>query len=125
MGTAKETFPQAAFPTNFVTFHHRTQLEPMPDDESTEADEPGAFASLLSGLSSEGECLDAIEWKLDAADAAAPVVGAAMSSEDSEPSDPDKSVMVCRHWRSKGWCRMEGDCKFLHPEHKRGVNAPK
>jgi len=36
-------------------------------------------------------------------------------------SDPDKSVMVCRHWKSKGFCRMEDNCKFLHPEHKRGV----
>merc|ERR1711988_1253324 len=44
--TAKD--PQAAFPTNFAAFHQRTHLEPMPDDESTEADEPVAFASLLS-----------------------------------------------------------------------------
>lgn len=32
----------------------------------------------------------------------------------------EKSQMVCRHWKTKGWCRMEGQCKFLHPEHKRG-----
>jgi len=32
----------------------------------------------------------------------------------------EKSVMVCRHWKSKGWCRLGNDCKFLHPEHKRG-----
>jgi hypothetical protein len=31
-------------------------------------------------------------------------------------------TMVCRHWRSKGWCRMEGACKFLHPEQKCGVS---
>merc|ERR1712216_334611 len=36
-----------------------------------------------------------------------------------------KSTMVCRHWKSKGWCRLEHNCKFLHPEHKRGVAAPK
>lgn len=35
----------------------------------------------------------------------------------------EKSVMVCRHWKSKGWCRMEENCKFLHPEHKRGTSA--
>lgn len=33
--------------------------------------------------------------------------------------------MVCRHWKTKGWCRMESNCKFLHPEHKRGIAAPK
>jgi len=32
----------------------------------------------------------------------------------------DKSSMVCRHWKSKGWCRLEEKCKFLHPENKRG-----
>mmetsp|Transcript_104577 Transcript_104577/g.207649 ORF Transcript_104577/g.207649 Transcript_104577/m.207649 type:complete len:512 (-) Transcript_104577:78-1613(-) len=32
----------------------------------------------------------------------------------------DKSIMVCRHWKSKGWCRLEDRCKFLHPENKRG-----
>jgi len=68
------------------------------DDASTEADEPCAFASLLSGPSSEG-------------------------NEDSEAaSDTEKSIMVCRHWKSKGWCRMESKCKFLHLEHKRGVS---
>jgi len=36
----------------------------------------------------------------------------------------EKSAMVCRHWKSKGWCRMEDACKFLHPEHKRGATAP-
>lgn len=36
----------------------------------------------------------------------------------------EKSVMVCRHWKSKGWCRMEDGCKFLHPDHKRGTGAP-
>eukprot|EP00747_Dinoflagellata_sp_TGD_P050951 gnl/TRDRNA2_/TRDRNA2_147065_c1_seq1.p1 gnl/TRDRNA2_/TRDRNA2_147065_c1~~gnl/TRDRNA2_/TRDRNA2_147065_c1_seq1.p1 ORF type:complete len:464 (-),score=63.90 gnl/TRDRNA2_/TRDRNA2_147065_c1_seq1:138-1529(-) len=36
----------------------------------------------------------------------------------------EKSVMVCRHWKSKGFCRMEDQCKFLHPEHKRGTAAP-
>jgi len=44
------------------------------DDASTDADEVGAFASLLS----------------------------TPPSEDSEPaSDSEKSIMVCRHWKSK------------------------
>jgi len=38
----------------------------------------------------------------------------------------EKNSMVCRHWRSKGWCRLHesGGCMFAHPEHKRGVAAP-
>jgi hypothetical protein len=31
--------------------------------------------------------------------------------------------MVCHHWKSKGWCRMEAECKFMHPDHKRGVGS--
>merc|ERR1712232_499538 len=42
-------------------------------------------------------------------------------SDVSEPSGDEKSIMVCKHWKSKGWCRLESKCKFLHPEHKRGV----
>jgi hypothetical protein len=32
------------------------------------------------------------------------------------------STMVCHHWKSKGWCRLGADCKFVHPQEKRGVN---
>merc|ERR1712014_396011 len=39
--------------------------------------------------------------------------------------DPDKSVMVCRHWKSKGFCRLEAKCKFQHPDEKRGAKAQK
>ncbi|CAK0836728.1 unnamed protein product [Prorocentrum cordatum] len=50
--------------------------------------------------------------------------GYSAGSVDDAPLDADRSVMVCRHWRSKGWCRLEGGCKFLHPDGKRGT-APK
>jgi len=74
------------------------------DDASTDADEACAFASLLSSPTSEGDHV---------------------SNEDSEPSsDIEKSIMVCRHWKSKGFCRMESRCKFLHPEAKRGDSIP-
>merc|ERR1719350_665529 len=36
------------------------------------------------------------------------------------PHEQEKSVMVCRHWKSKGFCKLEDQCKFLHPENKRG-----
>jgi hypothetical protein len=29
--------------------------------------------------------------------------------------------MVCCHWKNKGWCKFKDTCKFLHPDHKRGV----
>jgi hypothetical protein len=79
------------------------------EEASTEATDSCAFTSLLSGNSSD-EALESGERK----------------SETSEPSvDGDKTVMVCRHWRSKGWCRLEANCKFLHPENKRGICTPK
>lgn len=93
-----------------------TEGKPVLDDESTEADEPSAFAGLFSGLCSEGESTDGMEPRSPEGE----------HSQDFEQiSEPDKSIMVCRHWKSKGWCRLGSNCKFLHPEHKRGIAAPK
>eukprot|EP00931_Biecheleriopsis_adriatica_P036909 TRINITY_DN211_c0_g2_i1.p1 TRINITY_DN211_c0_g2~~TRINITY_DN211_c0_g2_i1.p1 ORF type:complete len:426 (+),score=47.80 TRINITY_DN211_c0_g2_i1:108-1385(+) len=33
----------------------------------------------------------------------------------------DTSNTVCRHWFSKGWCRLSRSCRFLHPVEERGV----
>lgn len=49
--------------------------------------------------------------------------------DTSSPEAPtvgsvDKSVMVCRHWKSKGYCKLDAACKFLHPEHKKGPAPP-
>lgn len=55
---------------------------------------------------------------------AAPQLVLATAVEDTSSPDAansEKSVMVCRHWKSKGFCRLEATCKFLHPEHKRGT----
>lgn len=51
-----------------------------------------------------------------------PQAAAGEVSSDEEAGNPrgPKSAMVCRHWKSKGWCRLEDKCKFIHPEHKRG-----
>lgn len=76
------------------------------DTASTEADDSCAFSSLFSGPSSDSDALEVSEMK----------------SEDSE-GDSEKSIMVCRHWKSKGFCRLESKCKFLHPEHKCGIGA--
>jgi len=43
----------------------------------------------------------------------------------SKKIDSDGAAMVCRHWKSKGWCRLDANCKFLHPDHERGVDARK
>lgn len=108
-----------------------TKLDPMLDEESTEAEELGAFASLLSGPnsgpSSEGESIDVTEAKsLENEVLPPPMPPSPKSNEGSEKvNEAERHTMVCRHWKSKGWCRLESKCKFLHPEHKRGVAAHK
>jgi len=92
-----------AFDACFQPVFFPSQMFYHMDDASTEADDSCPFTSNLSP-SSEGE-VDAAEGK----------------SEDT--SDVERTAMVCRHWKSKGWCRLESKCKFLHPEHKRGVSA--
>lgn len=44
-------------------------------------------------------------------------------SEMGLVSDQESHDMVCRHWKSKGWCRLEDKCKFSHPAHKRGIRS--
>jgi len=94
----------ACFPSSF---YPRTSVREL-DEVSTDADESCAFASIFS-VPSEGEGLDSVE---------------SMSDTVPSPIAVEKSTMVCRHWKSKGWCRLESNCKFLHSEHKRGVSAP-
>jgi len=48
-------------------------------------------------------------------------VAAPTPASTSSQGSQGKSRLVCCHWRSKGWCRYQDGCKFLHPEHKRGV----
>merc|ERR1740121_613493 len=35
----------------------------------------------------------------------------------------NRSIMVCCHWKNKGFCRMGAECKFQHPAQKRGIGA--
>jgi hypothetical protein len=97
----------------------KTQYDRMPDEESTEADEPGAFSCLLSLHSSEVE-------SIGSGDVESPIMRppSPPCQDLDQGSDSERSSMVCRHWKTKGWCRLESNCKFLHPEHKRGVAAP-
>jgi len=100
-------------PSQQLNFLPLQRLDPMPDDESTDVEEVGAFASLLSGPSSSPSTSE----KSDVA------VAVKQEADQSSEQDPEKSVMVCRHWKTKGWCRLEANCKFQHPEHKRGVSG--
>jgi len=105
------------------TYHGRAQLwTPLDltlEEASTEAEDCGAFASLLSGSCSEEDTTPNMDTKAHL------LLESALPEESDQPSDSEKSTMVCRHWKTKGWCRMESNCKFLHPEHKRGIAAPK
>jgi len=82
------------------------------DDMSTDADDSAAFASIFS-VPSEGD---------DSIDSMSDTVSSSIAKENSDAANEvEKSTMVCRHWKSKGWCRLGTQCKFLHPEHKRGI----
>jgi len=70
------------------------------DDQSTDADESCASFPVLSGGFSERP-----------------------RSRDSETSGSvEKSPIVWKQLKSKGFCRLESKCKFLHTEHKCGID---
>jgi hypothetical protein len=77
------------------------------EEDSTDADNDSAFAALLS--SEEDYEVEQSPRLL------------AFDGDSESPRADIKSQMVCRHWKSKGWCRYESQCKFLHPECKRGI----
>lgn len=41
-----------------------------------------------------------------------------------EGEGEQQGVPICRHWHSKGWCRLGDGCKFAHPDHVRGIGQP-
>lgn len=97
-------------------------------EESCETDDSGAFATIISShSSSDSGCdyLDELPLEL-APKTSSPTADNPLPGADLELSlQPGKSVMVCRHWKAKGECRMGTDCKFRHPEDKRGPKVPK
>jgi len=56
-------------------------------------------------------------------------IGASQVARHSKGASAKSSIskgvggkgMVCCHWKNKGWCRYQDQCKFAHPEHKRGI----
>jgi hypothetical protein len=94
------------------------------EEDSTDAETDSAFATLFS---SDGEEDCDVDQGLQQQQVSQPFQlfgGLVTCREDSESYNGDeKSQMVCRHWKSKGWCRYESQCKFLHPANKCGVSS--
>jgi hypothetical protein len=95
-------------------------LDGMFDEETSEVDEYGAFASVFES-GSENRSVENIDEAIRELDCM--TVMALNNADDGVEvsSEQERSNMVCRHWKSKGWCRLEANCKFLHPENKRGA----
>jgi len=53
-----------------------------------------------------------------------PVLRQQGSPAADAPATAGGSSVVCRHWRSKGWCNYRDSCKFQHPTSLRGVDVP-
>jgi hypothetical protein len=117
--TPPPTVAQSAHPESI------SQRELTPEGHHKEAAEASAVASV--SLRSEELNLKAQGAELIASLTSTLGHSSMLSSaEDVEQlSDSDKSNAVCRHWKSKGWCRLRSECKFQHPESKRGILAPK
>jgi len=119
-GEQDQTAPSQAFGSCFQPSHSSPSLqcvEQMSDEES----EPGGF-----GGGAFSSVLIAPSGTWEAAPASVPELIATKVSGAAKPKDPNATptIIVCRHWKSKGWCRMEAGCKFSHPDHKCGVGAP-
>jgi len=83
------------------------------------SDSGGAFSTIFSphsGLVIEQESVKFVPCNIEP-------TKANDEAKDNERRSSQVQATVCRHWKAKGWCRMESNCKFLHPEHKRGVGA--
>jgi len=97
------------------------QLNEESGEEACDSQEFGAFSSVLvqdspwQGLPQDGPMV-LTQQQGGSGD---------VESEQAQAGEPEKTIMVCRHWKSKGWCRLGAACKFAHPDHKCGVGAPK
>jgi len=110
-------------------------VSPVPPSMLPQLPPPDLRAAAAAVLASSSPAAAASGSTQVAAAAAAPAVAADAGSRSS-PSKSSaskngagtagpahKCAVVCRHWKSKGWCRMSDECKFAHPEHKKGVGA--
>merc|ERR1712232_30890 len=93
-----ETMSQSSFVAGEVVFDVRLRLYITPAAPS-----PLALASAIP------------------APAAASVASVAAPAPAPVPAAASSTTAVCCHWKNKGRCDYKDKCKFLHPEHKRGV----
>lgn len=86
----------------------------------------GAFSSVLVGNNWQGggPSMETFDFQARASDVNSPVGDGGVKGEGEQGGEEKVAVvMVCRHWKSKGWCRMGDACKFSHPSHKCGVGS--
>lgn len=107
--------------------HRHYQPEPSTTDGSdVSTSEFGAFSTVFScpsGCVTEEERANNSAPSLTPANIEPHCSQEVQSALSHGSDEKEANVMVCRHWKSKGWCRMEDNCKFLHPERKRGVGS--
>lgn len=120
---------EEAYKAYYQTNHSsQSQLDQLQEDEaSSEPSDACAFSAVLVGSSvgSPWQTCPLEEKAISNGPVCTKVSGGA-KNKDQDKSDKaaPATVIVCRHWKSKGWCRMESGCKFAHPDHKCGVGAP-
>jgi len=92
---------------------------------SQEAVENNASDSLERYLSTSSEIPLDQSQKCEECEEESPGQGANLESLGQGAPARKGEVHVCHHWKAKGFCRMGDQCKFLHPEGKRGVKNAK
>lgn len=98
------------------------EASPMPAQvylpDEIDRHRPASSAISPSTALEEGDAEDGDDLSADARPDGA-------DNEDAD--DGEKSLMVCKHWKGKGYCRLEANCKFQHPLHmqREGQKTPK
>lgn len=80
---------------------------------------PPAVAPARSTVAGQGLQASSPRTSKDGG-APAPPRRASAAAAGARPAG-EKGLVVCRHWKNKGWCKFQDTCKFQHPDHKRGV----
>jgi hypothetical protein len=90
------------------------------EEGSTDTDDGSAFAGLFS---SDGEEHEVESRKETPTAAQLMLLSATPISSREDDVESLQDATVCKHWKSRGWCRYHSQCKFLHPEDKRGISV--
>jgi hypothetical protein len=116
---------EVAFGSCFQQGSSYMSMEHLIEDDGSDAGDVGAFSSVLVDSSPAWQPCPEPVAQLPmvcppaAKSGAKPAKPAGANGEQEKPV----TVMVCRHWKSKGWCRLGSECKFSHPDHKCGVGS--